>query len=69
MTAAGQTVEGAPAARLARELAEQRADQVPPDRLPLLHAINAILDGAADPAELLAEAALPARRPARTGRG
>jgi glycerol-3-phosphate dehydrogenase (NAD(P)+) len=68
--AAGQTVEGAPAARLARELAEQRADRVSPESLPLLQAINSILDGAADPARLLTDAALPARRrPGRTGRG
>jgi glycerol-3-phosphate dehydrogenase (NAD(P)+) len=66
--AAGQAVEGAPAARLARELVEQRADQLSRDALPLLHAINDLLDGAGDPAELLAEAALPPRRPARTGR-
>jgi glycerol-3-phosphate dehydrogenase (NAD(P)+) len=69
MAAAGQTVEGAPAARLALELAEQRADQLSRGSLPLLHAINEILDGAAEPAGLLAEAALPARRPARTRRG
>jgi glycerol-3-phosphate dehydrogenase (NAD(P)+) len=69
MAEAGQTVEGAPAARLARELAEQRADQLPRGSLPLLGAVNGILDGDADPAGLLAEAALPARRPAREGRG
>lgn len=67
--AAGQAVEGAPAARLARDLVEQRADQLSLDALPLLHAINDLLDEAGDPAELLAEAALPPRRPARTGRG
>jgi glycerol-3-phosphate dehydrogenase (NAD(P)+) len=64
MAAAGQTVEGAPAARLARELAAQRERDLPPGSLPLLKAVNDILDGAADPAGLLAEAALPARRPA-----
>jgi glycerol-3-phosphate dehydrogenase (NAD(P)+) len=65
MAAAGQTVEGAPAARFARELAEQRAAGLPPGSLPLLAAVNDILDGAADPAGRLAEAALPARRPAQ----
>jgi glycerol-3-phosphate dehydrogenase (NAD(P)+) len=65
--AAGQAVEGAPAARLARDLVEQRADQLSRDALPLLHAINDLLDEAGDPAELLAEAALPPRRRARTG--
>jgi glycerol-3-phosphate dehydrogenase (NAD(P)+) len=65
MAAAGQTVEGAPAARLARELAAQRARELPPGSLPLLDAVNDILDGATGPAGLLAEAALPARRRAR----
>jgi glycerol-3-phosphate dehydrogenase (NAD(P)+) len=65
MARAGQTVEGAPAARLARELAEQRAAELPPGSLPLLAAVNDILDGAPDPAGLLAEAALPARRQAQ----
>ena len=65
--AAGQAVEGAPAARLARDLVEQRADQLSRDALPLLHAINDLLDEAGDPEELLAEAALPPRRRARTG--
>jgi glycerol-3-phosphate dehydrogenase (NAD(P)+) len=60
MADAGQTVEGAPAARLAGELAAQRADELPPGSLALLDAINHILDGAADPAGLLAGAALPA---------
>src|SRR5262245_16114740 len=69
MAVAGQTVEGAPAARLARDLAAQRSGDLPPDSLPLLEAVNRILDGAGDPAGLLAEAALPARRPptAETG--
>jgi glycerol-3-phosphate dehydrogenase (NAD(P)+) len=58
MAAAGQTVEGAPAARLALELATslgpgRRA------RLPLLEAVNQLLDGDPDPAALLAAAVLP----------
>jgi len=54
MAAAGQTVEGVPAARLALELAGDL-----PAGLPLLAAVNRILDGAADPAALLAAAVLP----------
>jgi glycerol-3-phosphate dehydrogenase (NAD(P)+) len=61
MAAAGQTVEGVPAARLARDLVAQRAADLDPGSLPLLAAVNQLLDGAADPASLLAEAALPAR--------
>jgi glycerol-3-phosphate dehydrogenase len=56
MAAAGQTVEGVPAARLALELATGR-DLV--TGLPLLETVNRILDGAADPAALLADAVLP----------
>lgn len=65
MAAAGQTVEGVPAARLARELAAQLAPGPPgeagdpPVGLPLLEAVNRILDGAPDPAALLAGAVLP----------
>ena len=54
MAAAGQTVEGVPAARLARDLAARLGLD-----LPLLEAVNRILDGVPDPAALLAEAALP----------
>jgi glycerol-3-phosphate dehydrogenase len=54
MAAAGQTVEGVPAARLALELAGDLEAE-----LPLLVAVNRILDGAPDPAALLAMAALP----------
>jgi glycerol-3-phosphate dehydrogenase (NAD(P)+) len=54
MAAAGQTVEGVPAARLALDLAGDL-----PAELPLLAAVNHILDGAPDPAALLATAALP----------
>jgi hypothetical protein len=43
-----------PAARLARDLAAQLGLD-----LPLLEAVNRILDGAADPAALLADAVLP----------
>jgi glycerol-3-phosphate dehydrogenase (NAD(P)+) len=56
MAAAGQTVEGVPAARLALELA---SDLGPAARLPLLVAINRVLDGAPDPAAELAAAVLP----------
>jgi len=64
MAAAGQTVEGVPAARLAAELAGSLARRRPgeaelPAGLPLLAAVNRILDGAPDPAALLAAAALP----------
>jgi glycerol-3-phosphate dehydrogenase (NAD(P)+) len=55
MAAAGQAVEGAPAAHLARDLAAQLLLEP----LPLLTAVNRILGGAPDPAALLAEAALP----------
>jgi glycerol-3-phosphate dehydrogenase (NAD(P)+) len=57
MAAAGQTVEGVPAARLARDLATQR--RLGPEDLALLEAVNRILDGAPDPAALLAGAVLP----------
>ena len=57
MAAAGQTVEGVPAARLARDVATQR--QLGPEDLPLLEAVNRILDGVPDPAALLAGAVLP----------
>ena len=57
MAAAGQTVEGVPAARLALELAGRLPVQA--GDLPLLVAVNRILDGAPDPAALLAAAALP----------
>jgi glycerol-3-phosphate dehydrogenase (NAD(P)+) len=55
MAAAGQTVEGVPAARLARDL----ADQLGLEHLPLLEAVNRLLDGDPDPAALLAGAVLP----------
>jgi glycerol-3-phosphate dehydrogenase (NAD(P)+) len=65
LAAAGQTVEGVPAARLALELAGSPARRRPgpaggpPAGLPLLAAVNRILDGAPDPAALLAAAVLP----------
>jgi glycerol-3-phosphate dehydrogenase (NAD(P)+) len=58
MAAAGQTVEGAPAARLALELAGTLGGDRPAS-LPLLAAVNRILDGHPDPAALLAAAVLP----------
>jgi glycerol-3-phosphate dehydrogenase (NAD(P)+) len=54
MAAAGQTVEGVPAARLARDLAAQHGLD-----LSLLAAVNRVLDGAPDPAAELAAAVLP----------
>ena len=65
MAAAGQTVEGVPAARLARELASSLArarphgPAGPAAGLPLLAAVNHVLDGAPDPAAVLAAAVLP----------
>jgi hypothetical protein len=58
MAAAGQTVEGVPAARLARDLAAQ-VGLGEAGGLPLLAAVNRILDGAPEPAALLAAAVLP----------
>jgi glycerol-3-phosphate dehydrogenase (NAD(P)+) len=55
MAAAGQTVEGVPAARLARDLAAQLGLGT----LPLLEAVNRVLDGDPDPAAVLAGAVLP----------
>jgi glycerol-3-phosphate dehydrogenase len=55
MAAAGQTVEGVPAARLALELAAALGV----GGLPLLAAVNRVLDGAPDPAAELAAAVLP----------
>lgn len=58
MAAAEQTVEGVPAARLARSLVDQRDSEAWP-ALPLLSAILDILDGHADPAQRVADAVLP----------
>lgn len=57
MEAAGQAVEGVPAARLAARLARERGVEA----VPLLQAVVALLDGAPDPAELVAAASLPQR--------
>ncbi|MDH2443820.1 hypothetical protein QDR37_07690 [Amnibacterium sp. CER49] len=57
MAAAEQTVEGVPALRMATALAAQL---LPAEAVPLLGAIEALVDGAADPAGRLAAAALPA---------
>ena len=56
MEGAGQTVEGVAAARFAAELARQRDLS----GLPLLTAIEALLEGAEGGGELIAEAVLPA---------
>jgi glycerol-3-phosphate dehydrogenase (NAD(P)+) len=58
MTAAEQTVEGVPAAELARDLVDQR-DASAWDDLPLLRAVLAILDDDPDPVGRVAEAVLP----------
>ncbi|MFD1720307.1 NAD(P)H-dependent glycerol-3-phosphate dehydrogenase [Amnibacterium endophyticum] len=58
MRAAEQTVEGAAAIVGARSLAGRLFDDAA-TRLPLLHAIDAVLDGHADPLRALTEAALP----------
>ncbi len=58
MTAAEQTVEGVPAARLARDLVDQRDDAAWPS-LPLLTAILAILDDDPDPVARVVDAVLP----------
>jgi glycerol-3-phosphate dehydrogenase (NAD(P)+) len=59
MAAAGQTVEGVPAARLALELAGDLGLAGPAAQLPLLAAVNRVLDGAPDPTAELAAAVLP----------
>ena len=56
-----QTVEGVPAAGLARALVDQLGDGLADD-LPLLRAVGTILDGADDPGSVVAAAVLP-RRP------
>jgi glycerol-3-phosphate dehydrogenase (NAD(P)+) len=58
MAAAEQTVEGVPAAKLARDLVDQR-DPSAWDGLPLLRAVLAILDDDPDPVARVAEAVLP----------
>jgi glycerol-3-phosphate dehydrogenase (NAD(P)+) len=58
MAAAEQTVEGVPAARLARDLVDQR-DASAWDALPLLRAVLAILDDEPDPVGRVVAAVLP----------
>ena len=58
MAAAEQTVEGAPAAGLARDLVDQR-DAAAWDGLPLLRAVLAILDDDPDPVARVVAAVLP----------
>ncbi|MGC5629083.1 NAD(P)H-dependent glycerol-3-phosphate dehydrogenase [Georgenia sp. Z1344] len=58
MVAAEQTVEGVPAAGLAVRLVEQIGGSLP-DRMPLLAAVAAVIDGAEDPAGRVAAAVLP----------
>jgi len=53
-----QTVEGVPAAGLAKIFVEQSAPVVK-DKLPLLNAVNEILNGIGDPVKLILEAVLP----------
>ena len=58
MTAAEQTVEGVPAARLAKDLVDQR-DGAAWGELPLLAAVLDVIAGADDPASHVARAVLP----------
>ena len=58
MAAAEQTVEGVPAARLARDLVDQR-DAAAWDGLPLLRAVLAIVDDDPDPVARVVAAVLP----------
>ncbi len=60
MTAAEQTVEGVPAARLAADLIGQ-CDPAAWDSLPLMSAILGVIDGREDPVESVVDAVLPAR--------
>jgi len=53
-----QTVEGVPAAGLAKTFVEQSASEVK-DKLPLLNAVNKILEGDGDPIKLILNAVLP----------
>jgi glycerol-3-phosphate dehydrogenase (NAD(P)+) len=66
MTAAEQTVEGVPAARLAKDLVDQRDGSAWPS-LPLLRAILETLDGHGEPADRIASAVLPERGVRRLG--
>jgi NAD-dependent glycerol-3-phosphate dehydrogenase C-terminus len=60
MTAAEQTVAGVPAARLAKDLVDQR-DAAGWPSLPLLTAILGVIDDAPDPVGRVIEAVLPPR--------
>jgi glycerol-3-phosphate dehydrogenase (NAD(P)+) len=70
MRAAGQTVEGHPAAFLAVGLVDELADDgdLDPEEMPLLGAIENMLRGATEVEEILAEAALPELSEETTGR-
>jgi glycerol-3-phosphate dehydrogenase (NAD(P)+) len=59
--AAEQTVEGVPAARLAKDLVDQRAPGAWPS-LPLLAAILDIIDDEPDPVARVVDAVLPRAR-------
>jgi glycerol-3-phosphate dehydrogenase (NAD(P)+) len=61
MVAAEQTVEGVPAARLAKDLVDQR-DPSAWSSLPLLTAILALLDDGPDPVGRVTDAVLPGAR-------
>jgi len=70
MKAAGQTVEGYPAAFLAVALIDELADDgdLDPEEMPLLGAIENMLRGATEVEDLLAEAAMPELSGETTGR-
>ena len=70
MRAAGQTVEGHPAAFLAVGLVDELADDgdLDPEEMPLLGAIENLLRGATEVEEILSEAALPELSGETTGR-
>jgi glycerol-3-phosphate dehydrogenase (NAD(P)+) len=61
MAAAEQTVEGVPAARLAKDLVDQRAPSAWPS-LPLLAAILDVIDDEPDPVARVVDAVLPRTR-------
>ncbi len=60
MVAAEQTVEGVPAAGLAKALVEQIGGDLPA-RLPLLQAVLKVISGDPDPKDLIAAAVMPPR--------
>lgn len=67
MVAAEQTVEGVPAARLAKDLVDQRERSAWPS-LPLLSAILSVLDDDPDAVDRVVEAVLPGRSEVPAGR-